>query len=217
MSKNNDDAVLETERVREVVGVVHDRQQLECLAERLTLAGFNRADIDLLASRDAILQKLHTLYLDPVAAAEAPDMPRRALVTRDDATTTTALVFGTLISIGSLGAALPVLASGGAVAAAVAAAVAGGAGASALAKVIRDRILQKGEEVNIENDLRLGGLVVFVRVRSPEREAAALAIMRECGAQNVHVHEVDIGKHLAEIPLSGTARDPLLDDEKLAT
>src|SRR4029453_17717518 len=72
-------------------------------------------EIDLLASRGAILQKLHTRYLDPVAAAEAPDVPRRALVTRDDATTTTALVFGMLISIGSLGAALPVLASGGAV------------------------------------------------------------------------------------------------------
>jgi hypothetical protein len=58
---------------------------------------------------------------------------------------------------------------------------------------------------------------VFVRVRSSEREAAGLAIMRECGAKNVHGQEVDISTQLAEIPVSGTAPDPLLDDERLAT
>jgi hypothetical protein len=143
-----------------------------------------------MASREMVLSKLGAIYQDPVTIAEVPDLPRRDLITRDDVSSTSAVVFGTLVAIGSLGAALPIIASGGAVVAIAVAAVFGGTAATALAKVIKDRIVKRHDAASLEDDLWHGGLVVFVRPRDAERETLAMAIMRDCGARNVHVHEV---------------------------
>jgi hypothetical protein len=120
------------------------------------------------------VRKLRAVYRDPVEIAEAPGLPRRDLVTRDDVSSVSAVVFGTLVSVGALGAALPVIASGGALAAIVAAALTGGAAATAIGKVIRDRIVKGLDAATLENDLLHGGLVVFVRARDPEREEEGL-------------------------------------------
>jgi hypothetical protein len=109
-------------------------------------------------------------------------------------------VFGTLVSVDALGAALPVIASGDALAAIVAAALTGGAAATAIGKVIRDRIVEGLDTATLENDLSRGGLVIFVRARDPAREEQAMAIMRDCGASNVHVHEVRM-KRFEDAPL----------------
>jgi hypothetical protein len=211
----NGNDLIDTVRVREAVGVVHSREQLEKLVERLTTSGFDRAAINLMASQDAILRKLGTIYLDPAGAADAPGVPRRKLVMPSDETGLTALIFGTLITIGTMGAALPIVASGGALAAAIVAGVVGGAAAGGIAKVIKDRIVGQSYDVDLENELRQGGLVIFVRVRNPEREAKALSLMRDCGADKVHVHDVDIPKTVEDIPLANITPDPWLGQEKL--
>jgi hypothetical protein len=136
-------------------------------------------------------------------------------VVRSDATTTTALVFGTLMAIGSLGAALPVIASGGAVAAAVAAAIAGGAAATGVAKLIVDRVVGPADAAQLERDICEGGVVVFVRVGSPEAEERASRVMLEAAVRNLRVHEVELKKTLRDIPLSQIRPDPWLGDEKL--
>jgi hypothetical protein len=206
-------SVPESVRVREVVGVAHTREQLDLIVERLLGAGFDRQDIDLMASWDAVRDKLGIPYPDPRLVADAPDVPRRDVVTDDDVAASTALIFGTLMSIGALGAAVPIIASGGAIAAAITAAALGGAAATELAEIIRDRIIRRSDADHLENDLRLGGLVVFVRVRNPEQEAQALAVLRSCDASNVHVHEVDLRKALDDAPLAKIMRDPLLDSD----
>jgi hypothetical protein len=120
-----------------------------------------------MASHDAVVRKLRAVYRDPVELAEAPRLPRRDLVTRDDVSSVSAVVFGTLVSVGALGAALPVIASGAALAAIFAAAPTGGAAATAIG---RDRIVERLDAVSLENDLLHGGLVVFIRAREPESE-----------------------------------------------
>ena len=179
------------------VGTVYSREELDALVDRLTTSGFDRGDISLMASHDAVIRKLRAVYRDPVEIAEAPGLPRRDLVTRDDFSSVSAVVFGTLVS--ALGAALPVIAPGGALAAIVAAALTGGAAATAIGKVIRDRIVERLDTVRLENDLLHGGLVVFVRARSRAR-GRGMAIMRDCGASNVHVHEVRM-KRFEDAPL----------------
>ena len=188
--RSDSDVVL----VREVVGTVRSREELDAVADRLTMSGFDRSDISLMASHDAVVSKLKAIYRDPVEIAEAPDLPRRDLVTRDDVSSVSAVVFGTLVSVGSLGAALAVIASGGALAAIVAAAATGGAAATAIGKVIRDRIVERLDAATLESDLLHGGLVVFVRARDSERQEKAMAIMRACGLRNVHVHEVKMNR-----------------------
>jgi hypothetical protein len=56
------------------------------------------------------------------------------------------------------------------------------------------------------------GLVLWVRVRTPEREQAALRILKDRGADAVHVHEIEIEieKRLEDLPLSSLRADPWL-------
>jgi hypothetical protein len=123
------------------------------------------------------------------------------VVIRDDVSSVSAVVFGTLVSVGALGAALPVIASGGALAAIVAAALTGGAAATAIGKVIRDRIVERLDAVSLENVLLHGGLVVFIHSRARSRaRGRGIAIMRDCGASNVHVHEARM-KRFEDAPL----------------
>jgi hypothetical protein len=82
--------------VREVVGTASSREELDALVDRLTTSGFDRGDISLMASHDAVVRKLRAIYRDPVEIAEAPDLPRRDLVTRDDVTSVSAVVSGRL-------------------------------------------------------------------------------------------------------------------------
>jgi hypothetical protein len=206
---------IETVRVREAVCIVHGREQLEKLIERLMTSGFDRSAINLMASQDAIFRKLGTVYLDPAAAADVPGVPRRKLILPSDQVGLTALVFGTLLSIGTIGAILPILASGGALAAVIVAGVTGGAAGGGLAKVIEDHIVGRSDQVELDNELKRDGLVIFVRVRDFGREAVALAIMRDCAADKVHVHDVEIPKTLDDIPLANMVPDPLLGPEKL--
>jgi osmotically-inducible protein OsmY len=195
--------------VREAVCVVDSQAELEALVDELTTHGVDRTDISLMASFPAVYEKLGIVYRRPEEVADLPQVPRRSLVTRDDVVGSTALVFGALMTVGSFGAALPIVASGGALAAAVAAAVGGGAAAGALARIIRDRILNPRDAARLEDDLESGGLVVFVRVDTPEEEARALRIMREVGADSVHLHEIAVTKaELAQAAAEARAAEP---------
>ena len=209
--------VLDTIRVREVVGTLKSREALDRLVDDLTRSGFDRGDIDLMASPMTVMRALGAYYSAPIVAAEHPDAPRRELIKPDDETTATALVFGTLITIGTVGAALPIVASGGALAAAAAAALAGGAAAAGLAKIIKNRLVSTGESIDLEDELKMSGLVILVRVRDPEAEHKAQEIMRRCGAEHVHVHEVELKKTLADVPLSSINPDPWLGDDRSGT
>jgi hypothetical protein len=200
---------LETTRVREVVGVVDRREALDTLVEQLLLAGVDRSRISLMASREAILHKLNHYYMEPTVLAEVPGLPRRDLVTRDDETGLTALLFGTLLSVVVLGAGVTVVASGGALAAALAAAGVGGALATSVAHVLKHRVIGESDPDAIEMDLMAGGLLVFVRLPTLADEGKVEAIVRE-HARNVHVHEIELPKTLLDIPLGQINPDPWL-------
>ena len=162
---------IETVKVRELAGVLRKREVLEDAVGDLTLAGFDRADIDIMAGIDAIKEKL----------------------------------------VG----ALSVVASGGAVALAAAAAAAGGAVAGGLGGLVLSRYLEEKQAEELEALMISGGLVLWVRVRSPEQEQSAKEILRRHGGEAVRVHEITIAKRLDQFPLSQIRPDPWLGDERL--
>lgn len=196
---------LETARLREVVGVATDFEMLEQAVNDLTIAGFDRSDIDLMASYEAVRNKLSEAYRVSVGAVEPPQGARRAIVTRDDKSTTTALVFGTLLTVGAMGASLPILASGGALALAMAAAAGGGLVSAGIAKILRDRITRAAPD--LESELANQGLILVVRVKSAENECKAQEIMLSCNLRDVHTHEVEIKKSIEDIPLAKLLTD----------
>jgi hypothetical protein len=195
-------------KLREVVGVVHGRLQLDALAERLVRAGLDRSEISLMASRDAVTSKLKTLYGHPIALANAPCAPAGAREPGQRGTSSV-LTFGTSMAVGSLGTTLAVLASGRGPVLALFAAVVGGAAAAAMAKIIWDHVVGELGSVQSEIELETTGLVTFVPVRDPEHEATALRIMRACGAEWVHVHEIWAKATPVDIPLSRLAVNPV--------
>jgi hypothetical protein len=209
------DVVLERAKVREVTGTFYSHAALENAAEALLLAGFDRADIDRIGSLQEMYKRLGAVEVAPEELPDVPDAPREPFIAREDLTTTVVAVVGTLAAFAAMIAALIVTASGGgtgfAIAAAVVAAIiAGGVGLVAVARLTgreRHKGLEKIEEAH--------GLILWVRVRSPDREDRAIRIMRDHGARAVRVHIVEIGKTVEDIPLSSLSPDPWLGPERL--
>jgi hypothetical protein len=189
-------------KVREVAGVFRAREPLEAAVEALLLAGFDRADIDLMAGIDAVRQRLGTVYVPAEDLADVPDAPRQAFVAREDMTGMLAGAAGILSFIGATAATFGVVASGGALAAAVAAAAAGGVATAGGAGALIARFLGREPAQELRTQMATGGLVLWVRVRSPEREDKAQRILKDHGAEAVRVHEIEIQKRFEDVPLS---------------
>jgi hypothetical protein len=207
--------VVERVNVREVAAVFRSHTALEQAVDALLIDGFDRADIDLMASADAVREKLGDVYASPEKLTEVPPTLRREFIAREDRTDLVAGVAGILTYIGATASAVGVVASGGALALAVAAAAAGGAATGALGFALARQLLGRAASDELEQALDTGGLVLWVRVRSPEQEERAQRILREHGGEAVRVHEIEIEKRTDEIPLSTINPDPLLSDEPL--
>ncbi|MBK3800688.1 hypothetical protein GAY33_15835 [Azospirillum brasilense] len=209
------DTVIERVKVREVAGVFRSPDALDAAADALLRGGFDRADIDLMAHPDTIREKLGGVYAPAEELADVPDVPRRAYIAHEDVATTTALVAGVLSYVGAAAAALGVVASGGTLALALAAAAAGGAAGGGVGALI-SRALGAERARELETLMAVGGLVLWVRVRTPEQEEKAQRILREHSAEAVRVHEIEIDKRLEDLPLASLRPDPWLSDEPLA-
>src|ERR1700722_2320749 len=200
MESKTDDMV-EQRVVREVAGVVRTPEVLEKVVDALELAGFDRADIDVMADVETIRKRFGTGFVPVEEFADVPGGPRRAFVHSNALSMARATAFSVLFSIGATVAAMGVVASGGGLAAALAAAAAagrawGGAGGLATRHLGRDRAKL------IETMIMEGGLVLWVRVRSEERERLAEQIMRDGGAEAVRVHEITLDRRLSDLPLA---------------
>jgi hypothetical protein len=198
------DTVLERVKVREVAGVFRSRDALDAAVDELMLAGIDRADIDLMADFKAVREKLGGVYIAVEELPDVPQAPREAFFAREDVVVPLTHAVGMLAFIGvSVAAALSIAASGGALA--LAALGAGGAGLTALLA----RTLGSGQARELEAQLSAGGLVLWVRARSPEREEKIRRILVAHGADSVRVHEIEIEKRLEDLPLSSLLVDPL--------
>lgn len=210
-----EDDVLERRVIREVAAVFHREEILEDAIQALLLAGFDRGDIDIMGDIETVRRRLGALYVPPEEIADVPGAPRRAYIARDDIATATAGVAGMLFYLGAATAAMTVVASGGSLAlVAAAAAAAGTVGAGIGAAAIH--LLGKKQAEELELQLMAGGIVVWVRVRYPEKEAQAQEILAKFGGEAIRVHEIEIDKRLADLPLSKFKPDPWLGGEPLA-
>jgi hypothetical protein len=210
------DVVLDRARVREVTGVFHSHAALEEVVEALLLSGFDRADIDRVADPEAVRQRIGNIYVAAEELADVARAPRRPFFTHADISSAVAVggsLFGSAVA---LAAAFIVLVSGGGplatgIVATIAGVLAGGAAAVTIVHYLR-RERRRG----LESLMAARGLILWVRVHSPEREEVAQQILQEHGARATRVHEIEIEKRPEEIPLSSLRPDPWLGPERLA-
>lgn len=214
MTRSTDDAIERT-KVREVAAVFHSHRALEAAVKALLAAGFDRADIDRLADLDEVGRRLGPVYVAHEDLADIPQTPRQPVIMREDITVTTALAGGLLASLACVVTALIVVASGVQTAAAITIAllvafVVGGIGA-----LLTVRVLSPPRSKALEPQMEARGLILWVRVRSTDREEKGQEILLQNGGQAIRAHEIELEKHAEEIPLSSLQPDPWLGSERL--
>ena len=214
MNRSADDAIERT-RLREVAAIFHSHEALEAAVEALLVAGFDRADMDRLADLDEVRKRLGPVYVAHEELADVAQAPRRPVIMREDITTTLAVVVGVLAALGGVVAALVVVAFGGRTAAAVMSRCWRPLAAGGIGALLTVRIFRPARSRALEPLMAARGLVLWVRVRSPDREDKAQQILRQHGGQAIRVHEIEVEKHPEEIPLSSLRPDPWLGNERL--
>src|SRR5258708_35628723 len=97
---------------RQPTGVFHSRQALDAAANELLLMGFDRADVDVVASLDEVHKRLGVPYVAAEELADVPQVPRRPLIAGEDVTVFKVVVAGTLGAIAAGATALLMFFSG---------------------------------------------------------------------------------------------------------
>jgi hypothetical protein len=214
MQESPDD-ILDERRTREVTGVFHSRKALIDAAEELLVAGIDRADIDVSAPLDELQRRLNYQSIPATDLADLPTAPRQPLIGEDDVIGTDAVVGSVAgCTVGVAMALYLVIRGMGPLAVGMIAVLTGVIGGAAAVFLARRR-LRRERMRGLENLSEANGLVIWVRVRSPEKEAEAQEILLRHGAEAVHVHEIELTKTPQDLPLHSLRADPWLGDERL--
>ena len=152
--------------IREAVGSFPDREHFRNGVAALLAAGFERADLSVLASHDSL------------AVAEDVDSPKEIL---------RAGLSDEIKYIAPLTVAGIIVLSGGPIAAVIAALVGAGLGGVALKDFFDDYTAPSHSE-DFAAALQAGAALLWVRCSDPDRELTATRILEEAGGRNVHVH-----------------------------
>ena len=176
-------------QVREAVGVFHDFPALRAAADELMWNGFDRADLSLLADEETIVRERGQPCGSVRDAEDDDDIPYRAYVGIDSRVEGEAALIGGTIYVGT------VLAAGIAAANGVSdwvlffwVSLAGAFAALTGAVVVG--VLEDRHGRYLKDQLARGGLLLWVRLRDPDHERRAVAILSRHAAEDVHVHEL---------------------------
>ncbi|GBD43096.1 hypothetical protein HRbin40_00561 [bacterium HR40] len=198
----------QTYRVREVVAVFDDYQALEDAVQDLELAGFDRAQINLLVHEDRVRERfgdrvdIRRLEDDPQAPVEDP-VDCHEVAEGKAALTAGLALLGSLVALGFV--VTPEIS----IPAAILAAAVGGGAAGTIGGMLA-RYLGELRARQIEEQIRSGGLLLWVQLRNEDQEQKAVAICRRYGAKDVHVHEIEREWGEEHIPLAQRQPDPFL-------
>jgi hypothetical protein len=199
---------------REAVGVFHQLAPYQAAIDELFGAGFDRADLSLLASQKAVEEKLGHAYTKVSELEDDDTVPRAAYVGDHSIAEARTGVIGGLAYIGAMAAVGVVVASGGGLAAAIAAAAIAGGGGGVLGAV-GARFIGRDRATQLQAQIDKGGLVLWVRTVDASHEKRALEILGKHGGEDIHVHDLPLSEQPADNPLSGIQIDPALPGAKI--
>ena len=176
-------------KIREAVGVFTDQAELEDVIEDLYLAGFDRDQINILASCRAAEAKLGHMIRNVREIEDEPNLPAGNYADRHERAEGAAGLISGLMLLSSFVAIGAAVATGGTLAFTIGAALAAG-GVSGGIGALLVRALGKYRARQIGEQLRRGGLLLWVELRNVAQEQKALAILMRHSGEDVHVHEL---------------------------
>jgi hypothetical protein len=207
--------ILDRMRTREVTGVFHSRKALIEAAEELLVAGIDRADIDVSASVDEIDRRLNYQSIPPADLADMPITPRQSFMGTDDvlsAETVAGSIAGCAVAIAI--ALFLVVRNAGPLSVGILSVLSGLIVGGITVYWLRRR-LNRERTLGLEKQSEWQGLLIWVRIRSPEKEAEAQEILMRHGGEAVHIHEIELTREPDDLPLHSLRPDPWLGDERL--
>lgn len=175
------------EGVREAVAVFATEQALQDAIDELLTSGYNQADLSLLASEDAITEKLGHRYRKVSELEDSPGGVEVAYVSPESRGDAQGAVIGALMYVGAGILMGPVAAAGEGIAAILSAAVIGGGLGGTIGSVLATLIGEQHAD-DIQQQLKHGGLLLWVRTWDPEHEKRAVDILKRHSGKDVHVH-----------------------------
>src|SRR6202021_2334078 len=202
-------------RTREVTGVFHSRKALIDAAEELLVAGIDRAYIDGSASVDELDLRSNYQSIPAADLADMPITPRQSFMGIDDVLSAEAVagsIAGCIVAVAVAG----ILVARGTEPIYVGIfSILSGLIVGGIAVTRVRRRLYRERTLGLEKQSEWQGLLIWVRVRSPEKEAEAQEILARHGAEAVTVHEITLAKTPEDLPLHSLRVDPWLGDEPL--
>jgi hypothetical protein len=214
MSGSLDD-ILDRIRRREVTGVLHSRRALEAAAQDLLISGIDRADIDVSASLDELQRRVNYLSIPAADFADIPAAARQPFLGEDDVLATEAVVASVVGCAGATAMSFYLVTRGMAPLPVVLLSVLSGIVLGTAAPPPVRRLLRRERARGLEKLSQAHGLLIWVRVRSPETEAETQKILLRHGAEAAHVHEIELTKPPDDLSLHSLRPDPWLEDDRL--
>ncbi len=181
----------ETLTAREAVGTFYDIENLQAATDELQSSGFMRQELSVLADERVIRKKLGRLYQSMEEAADDPAAPRSVFISQETMGTAEGAVIGLPLYTAATAAGGLAIATGSTILEIILAAItAGGAGAGI--GTILAMLIAKNHARELQQQIDKGGLLLWVNLRSPEKEKLACKILKKYAAHDVHVHEITL-------------------------
>ncbi|EPX83690.1 hypothetical protein [Salipiger mucosus] len=174
--------------VPEAVGVFDSFETLQAAIYDLMIAGFSRYDISLLGSEAAVEEKLGKRFWRAADLEDDPQAPRASFVSEEAIGELEGGIAGGFFFLGSYIAMAALLTPASTLAASVAAMAIGGGPAAVVGTLLARRVGRTHRDYYAEQ-IRHGGILLWVRTVDPEREALARKIMEGHSGRDVHVHD----------------------------
>src|SRR6202140_5029907 len=169
--------ILDRVHTREVTGLLHSRKAAIHPAGELLVAGIDRADIDVSASGDELDRRLNHQSIPPADLADLPITPRQPFMCIDVVLSAEAVAGSLAGCIAAIAVAAILVARGTeplyvGIFSILSGLIVGGIAVPR----IRRRLYREGT-LGLEKQSEWQGLLIWVRVRSPEKEAEAQEIL----------------------------------------
>ena len=172
--------------VREIIATFTDSKKLCTAIDELSAAGFTAECIDLLASDDAVTEKLPDIYHRVNTNKDADDGPPVEYVAKETVGESFRNMIGAMGWYGAtLGGGVLLISAGligSPILAALAAAPAVGGAVGVVAKK-----LQQNEAEALKEQIDLGHILLFVRTDLPEQEERAALILQKYSIQDLTI------------------------------
>lgn len=174
---------------REAVGVFHKVNDLQAAIDELLSSGFDRAEISILGSQQAVEANLPAAQSSRAELGDNPSTPRGLYVSNESMEVGKGSLVGGLALLGGLAGTIFLTAAGGPILVVVLG-VALATGAGGLLGTGLSGLLGHQRASHFQEQLDRGGLLLWIRTADIVREHRAVEILTRHSGGDVHVHGV---------------------------